>query len=83
MNYRHLFHAGNFADVLKHVVLLRLLAGMQAKDRGFLFLDTHAGRGAYDLAASAGGLSKPREPEWPEGVGRLWFRSDLPPAVAD
>ena len=83
MNYRHLFHAGNFADVLKHVVLLRLLAGMQAKDRGFLFLDTHAGRGAYDLAASAGGLSKPRDPEWPEGVGRLWSRSDLPPAVAD
>ena len=45
MNYRHSFHAGNFADVLKHVTLLGLIEAMQRKDKGFLLLDTHAGRG--------------------------------------
>jgi 23S rRNA (adenine2030-N6)-methyltransferase len=83
VNYRHRFHAGNFADVLKHVVLLRLLAGLQAKDRGILYLDTHAGRGGYDLAAAEEGLTRRREPEWPAGVGRLWGRADLPPELAD
>lgn len=48
MNYRHQYHAGNFADVLKHVLLLPLLRGMQRKEKGFLYLDTHAGRGRYD-----------------------------------
>ncbi len=83
MNYRHHYHAGNFADVLKHAVLLRLLAGLQAKEKGILYLDTHAGRGGYDLAAAAGGLTKPRAPEWPAGLGRLWGRSDLPEVLAD
>lgn len=83
MNYRHHYHAGNFADVLKHATLLRLLAGLQAKERGILYLDTHAGRGGYDLSVAAGGLTKPRAPEWPAGIGRLWNRADLPPAVAD
>ncbi len=50
MKYRHSFHAGNFADVHKHVTLLALLAAMQRKDKGFLYLDTHAGAGRYDLA---------------------------------
>ena len=50
MKYRHRYHAGNFADVHKHVTLLALLAALQKKDKGFLYLDTHAGRGAYDLA---------------------------------
>lgn len=83
MNYRHHYHAGNFADVLKHTVLLHLLAGLQAKEKGILYLDTHAGRGGYDLSVAADGLSKPRQPEWPAGIGRLWNRKDLPPAVAD
>lgn len=83
MNYRHHYHAGNFADVLKHAVLLRLLAGLQAKEKGILYLDTHAGRGGYDLSAAAGGLTRPRAPEWPAGIGRLWSRRDLPPALAD
>lgn len=83
MNYRHHFHAGNFADVLKHAVLLRLLAGLRAKEKGILYLDTHAGRGGYDLAAAAGGLTRPRAPEWPAGAGRLWTRADLPPAAHD
>ncbi|HTV51580.1 MAG TPA: 23S rRNA (adenine(2030)-N(6))-methyltransferase RlmJ [Steroidobacteraceae bacterium] len=49
MKYRHRFHAGNFADVHKHVTLLALLAALQRKDKGFLYLETHAGRGSYDL----------------------------------
>src|ERR1700681_3299414 len=50
MKYRHRFHAGNFADVHKHVALLALLRTMQRKDKGFLYLDTHAGAGRYDLS---------------------------------
>ncbi len=52
MKYRHSFHAGNFADVHKHVTLLAVIASLQRKDKGFLYLETHAGRGAYDLSAS-------------------------------
>ncbi len=52
MRYRHGFHAGNFADVHKHVTLLALLRAMQRKDKGFLYLDTHAGAGRYDLGAA-------------------------------
>lgn len=80
MNYRHAFHAGNFADVLKHVLLRELIRAMQRKPKPFLFLDTHAGRGRYDLArADLGG----RAPEWPDGIGRLWAAADLPAPIAD
>jgi len=72
MNYRHGFHAGNFADVMKHVLLVQLVRAMQKKEKGFFFLDTHAGRGAYDLAAAARGDSLERAPEWPGGIGKLW-----------
>lgn len=72
MNYRHQFHAGNFADVLKHALLVRLVRALQRKEKGILYLDTHAGRGRYDLAAAAVGDSLARRPEWPEGIGRLW-----------
>ncbi|MBC8010189.1 MAG: 23S rRNA (adenine(2030)-N(6))-methyltransferase RlmJ [Burkholderiales bacterium] len=71
MNYRHQYHAGNFADVLKHAVLLHLLGALQAKDKGILYLDTHSGRGGYDLAAAASGQTKTREPEWPNGQRKL------------
>lgn len=81
MNYRHAFHAGNYADVFKHVLLLRLLRALQRKPKGFLYLDTHAGRGAYDLAAAAAGPA--RTPEWPAGIGRLWQDAHLPPALGD
>ena len=47
MKYRHSFHAGNFADVHKHVTLLAVLAALKRKDKGFLYLETHAGRGEY------------------------------------
>jgi 23S rRNA (adenine2030-N6)-methyltransferase len=71
MNYRHQFHAGNFADVMKHVLLLQLARGMQRKEKGFLYLDTHAGRGRYELAAAEWGDSLARKPEHPDGIGRL------------
>lgn len=63
MKYRHAYHAGNFADVHKHVTLLALLAALKRKDKGFLYLETHAGRGAYDLSDSA--------PESAAGITRL------------
>ena len=50
MNYRHHYHAGNYADVFKHALLLLLIRAMQRKEKGFLYLDTHAGRGGYDLS---------------------------------
>jgi 23S rRNA (adenine2030-N6)-methyltransferase len=82
MNYRHAFHAGNFADVFKHVLLGSLITAMQRKEKPFLHLDTHAGRGRYDLAASARGDSLERTPEWPDGIGRLWEHGELPAPVA-
>lgn len=62
MKYRHTRHAGNFADVHKHVTLLALLAALKRKEKGFLYLETHAGRGVYDLSDSAveaaGGIAR-------------------------
>jgi len=83
VNYRHHFHAGNFADVAKHALLVRLFRALQKKDKGLLYLDTHAGRGGYDLAAAAKGDSLPRPPEWPHGIGRLLARDGLPEPLAD
>jgi 23S rRNA (adenine2030-N6)-methyltransferase len=67
MKYRHLYHAGNFADVHKHVVLLEVLAALARKDKGFLYVDTHAGRGDYDL--HPGDAAHPAE--WQGGVAKL------------
>jgi 23S rRNA (adenine2030-N6)-methyltransferase len=83
VNYRHAYHAGNYADVLKHAILVRLLRALQRKEKGFAFVDTHAGRGRYDLLEASLGASRARVPEWPEGIGRLWDRDDAPPEVAD
>ena len=83
MNYRHQFHAGNFADVLKHALLVRLVRALQKKEKGFLYLDTHAGRGGYDLAQAAAGDSLVRQPEWPDGVGRVVGRTDAPAEFAE
>jgi len=71
MNYRHHYHAGNFADVTKHAVLVQLVRALQRKDKGFLYLDTHAGRGHYDLTAAHRGDTLERKPEHPDGIGRL------------
>jgi 23S rRNA (adenine2030-N6)-methyltransferase len=67
MKYRHAFHAGNFADVHKHVTLLSLIEALQRKPRGFLYLDTHAGAGLYALQGAA--ARKTREAA--DGIGRL------------
>jgi 23S rRNA (adenine2030-N6)-methyltransferase len=83
MNYRHQFHAGNFADVCKHALLIQLVRGLQRKEKGFLFLDTHAGRGRYDLNVAGRGDSLERKPEHPDGIGRLWGRSGLPEPLAE
>jgi 23S rRNA (adenine2030-N6)-methyltransferase len=72
LNYRHHFHAGNFADVMKHSLLVVLLRGLQRKPKGLLLLDTHAGRGEYDLATAGQGDSLPRQPEHPNGIGKVW-----------
>jgi 23S rRNA (adenine2030-N6)-methyltransferase len=85
MNYRHHFHAGNFADVAKHALLIRLIRALQKKEKGILYLDTHAGRGSYDLAVAATGDSLARKPEWPDGLGRLWALppDELPAPIAE
>jgi 23S rRNA (adenine2030-N6)-methyltransferase len=67
MNYRHAFHAGNFADVMKHALLVRLIAYLKRKDAPFRVIDTHAGIGLYDLE----GDEAKRTGEWVDGVGRL------------
>jgi 23S rRNA (adenine2030-N6)-methyltransferase len=67
LNYRHSFHAGNFADVIKHVALMRVLQHLQQKDAPFRVIDTHAGAGLYDLE----GADAARTGEWVEGIGRL------------
>lgn len=72
MNYRHHFHAGNFADVMKHALLVRLVRALQRKEKGFVYVDTHAGRGRYDLELAGSGDTLARTPEWPAGIGRLW-----------
>ncbi len=83
LNYRHAYHAGNFADVLKHALLVRLMRSLQRKETPFVFVDTHAGRGSYDLLAASEGETHPRAPEWPGGIGRLWDSAELPPGLAD
>ncbi|WP_376986350.1 23S rRNA (adenine(2030)-N(6))-methyltransferase RlmJ [Bosea sp. R86505] len=76
MNYRHGFHAGNFADVLKHVVLMRVLTHLNAKETPYRVVDTHAGAGRYDLGSD----EALRTHEWKDGVARI-DRSPLAPAV--
>ena len=75
MNYRHAFHAGNFADCMKHAVLVWLVRALQQKPAPIAVLDTHAGAGAYDLS---GGPAE-RTGEWRAGIGRLV--DDPPPAL--
>ena len=77
MQYRHSFHAGNFADVHKHIALLALISALQKKAKGFLFLDTHAGEGLYDLA----GADARRSAESEAGIARLLAAAQQPPDV--
>ena len=73
MNYRHAFHAGNFADVLKHLILARVIEHLKKKSAPFRIIDTHAGIGLYDLSSD----EARRTGEWHEGIGRL-MRAEIP-----
>jgi 23S rRNA (adenine2030-N6)-methyltransferase len=78
VNYRHAFHAGNFADVVKHVALVAILLHLRKKDKPFRVIDTHAGRGLYDLQSEAAA----RTGEAAGGIARLEDLSGAPPALA-
>ena len=80
MNYRHAYHAGNFADVLKHVVLMMLVEHLKKKPAPFFYLDTHAGRGLYDLSEA----QAQRSGEYKGGIGLLLEApaASLPPELA-
>ncbi len=77
LSYRHAFHAGNFADVLKHTALSLVIEHMTRKDKPFTYIDTHSGAGIYklqdDYAQKTG--------EYKEGIEKLWQRNDLPEAL--
>ena len=77
MNYRHAYHAGNGADVLKHVVLLALLDHLNRKETPYCYLDTHAGRGMYPLGAA----ETQRAGEFRDGIAKLLDAEDAPPAI--
>ncbi|KNE84965.1 23S rRNA (adenine(2030)-N(6))-methyltransferase RlmJ [Aggregatibacter aphrophilus] len=77
LSYRHSFHAGNHADVLKHIVLMLIIESLQQKEKGFYYLDTHAGAGLYRLFSQ----EAEKTAEYAEGIGRLWQRDDLPTEV--
>lgn len=78
LSYRHSFHAGNYADVLKHIVQLLILEALQQKEKGFLYLDTHAGAGLYSLQS----FEAEKTAEFTEGIGYLWERDDLPEIIS-
>lgn len=77
LSYRHLFHAGNFADVFKHALLVRLLVALGEKDKPYLYLDTHAGIGRYELAHAWAQKAR----EYANGIARVWQAPDAPEAL--
>ncbi|HZW12484.1 MAG TPA: 23S rRNA (adenine(2030)-N(6))-methyltransferase RlmJ [Noviherbaspirillum sp.] len=79
LSYRHAFHAGNHADVLKHTVLIQLLRYLGQKETPYMYIDTHAGAGVYAL--DTGYAAK--NAEYETGIARLWDRTDLPEALAE
>jgi 23S rRNA (adenine2030-N6)-methyltransferase len=79
LSYRHAFHAGNFADVFKHVLLVQLIRALHRKDKPFCVLDTHAGAGRYDLDSTPAQKNR----EFAGGIGRLWDQPGLGPELAD
>jgi 23S rRNA (adenine2030-N6)-methyltransferase len=77
-SYRHAFHAGNHADVLKHAILIHILDYLGQKDAPYWVIDTHAGAGLYRLDSDWAS----KNAEFADGIGRLWDRTDLPPLLA-
>jgi 23S rRNA (adenine2030-N6)-methyltransferase len=78
MNYRHAYHAGNFADVIKHVALTRIVEYLKRKDKAFRVIDTHAGVGVYDLSST----EAQKTGEWRDGIGKL-LQGKLPAEAAE
>lgn len=78
LSYRHSFHAGNFADVLKHIILIQSLEYLTKKDKPLCCIDTHAGPGKYELDDDYALKNR----EFDNGIGKLWQRNDLPDCVA-
>lgn len=79
LSYRHAFHAGNHADVLKHLIQIALLRYLSRKDKPYWYIDTHAGAGMYALSSDFA----QKKAEYRDGIARLWRRDDLPPLAAD
>ncbi len=79
LSYRHAFHAGNHADVLKHFVLMQVLAYMAQKDKPFWYLDSHAGAGIYALNQGFAAQNT----EYQTGISKLWQQADLPSELAN
>lgn len=78
LSYRHSFHAGNHADVVKHIVLTLILTALKQKEKGFFYLDTHSGVGRYSLLSA----EAEKTGEYIEGIARLWDRTDLPEEIS-
>ena len=79
LSYQHAYHAGNFADILKHVVLVQVLKYLKIKDKPICYIDTHAGSGDYKLISG----EAQKNQEYMGGIGKLWQREDLPECVGD
>jgi 23S rRNA (adenine2030-N6)-methyltransferase len=79
LSYRHAFHAGNHADVLKHCIEVQLLRYLAQKDKPFWYIDTHAGAGCYSLDSGYAAQNA----EYQSGIARLWERDDLPASLAE
>ncbi len=79
LSYRHLFHAGGYADVFKHALLTGLIASLQKKEKPFFYLDTHAGLGHYDLSHSWAAKNR----EYENGISLLLRQKEVPPSLLD
>jgi len=79
LSYRHAFHAGNHADVLKHSIIVHILRHLAQKEKAFWYLDTHAGAGVYELF----GAYASQNAEYETGIAKLWSQHDLPPLLSD
>ena len=79
LSYQHAYHAGNFADALKHIVLIQVLSYLKKKDSPLCYIDTHAGSGDYKLHGGEAQKNK----EFQGGIARLWQRDDMPASVTN
>ncbi|WP_244815797.1 23S rRNA (adenine(2030)-N(6))-methyltransferase RlmJ [Caballeronia sp. Lep1P3] len=79
LSYRHGFHAGNHADVLKHALVIQMLHYLGLKDKSYWYIDTHSGAGVYSLTEGFAA----KNAEFESGIARLWDRADLPPLLAE